>query len=205
MVYRIDEAVAVLQRTPGVLRSLLAGLPDVWTTGNEGPGTWTPYEVLGHLIHGERADWIHRVRHLLEYGETRPFAPFDREAMLREPSGQTVEQLLDTFDALRRTSLAELAQLSLSDADLFRRPSSGAWGGDVEPASRHLGRTTSRTSRRSCAPWQCSIAKLSDPGTRICLCLERTRLPNAARVARAAPVRAKGACYACEDALHRSC
>ena len=121
MVYRIDEAVAVLQRTPGVLRSLLAGLPDVWITGNEGPGTWTPYEVLGHLIHGERADWIPRVRHLLEHGETRPFAPFDREAMLREPSGQTVEQLLDTFDALRRESLAQLSQLSLTDADLLRR------------------------------------------------------------------------------------
>lgn len=120
MTYQIDEGVAVLQRTPAVLRSLLAGLPSVWTSGNEGPDTWTPYQVIGHLIHGERTDWIPRVQHLLEFGETRPFTPFDREAMLRERADLTLDELLETFGALRRDSLAALASLSLSDADLSR-------------------------------------------------------------------------------------
>ncbi len=136
MNYQISEAVAVLERTPNVLRAMLAGLPDVWTSVNEGPGTWTPYEVVGHLIHGERADWIPRVRHFLEFGETRPFPPFDREAMLREPPGQTLETLLDTFDALRRESLKDLAALALGDADLTRRSLHPALG--VVTLNQHL-------------------------------------------------------------------
>jgi len=108
---------------------MLSGLPSVWTSVNEGPGTWTPYDVVGHLIHGERTDWMPRVQHLLEFGESRPFPPFDREAMLREPAGANLDELLETFDALRQESLRGLAQLALSDVDLSRRGLHPALGG----------------------------------------------------------------------------
>ena len=121
MDYRFEEALPVLRRTPAVMRALLSGLPQEWTAATEGPGTWSPFDVLGHLIHGERDDWMPRVEHLLEHGESVPFRPFDREAMFTESRGQTLAQLLDTFDVLRAESLARLEALALTDADLGRR------------------------------------------------------------------------------------
>ncbi|MGE3958897.1 MAG: DinB family protein [Vicinamibacterales bacterium] len=120
MEFRFDEALPVLRQTPRALRAWLQGLPVSWTTATEGPGTWSPYDVVGHLIHGERADWIPRVEHLLAHGETVPFPPFDREAMFTGSAGQTLDQLLDRFSALRNTSLARLDALGLTDADLAR-------------------------------------------------------------------------------------
>src|SRR6266571_2750313 len=97
----IDEVVAVLQRTPATLTALLSGLPDVWISSTEGEGKWSPYDVIGHLIHGERTDWIPRARHILA-GETRPFESFDRLAQFAESQGKSLGQLLQIFAGLRR-------------------------------------------------------------------------------------------------------
>src|SRR5580698_2368382 len=80
----VEECLCVLTRTPATLNALLGDLPDVWTAATEGPGTWSPFVVIGHLIHAEKADWIPRLAIILEYGASRPFEPFDREAQLRE-------------------------------------------------------------------------------------------------------------------------
>ena len=120
MDFRFDEALPVLQRTPAVLRALLLDLPDPWISANEGSGTWTPFDVIGHLIHGERTDWVPRVEHILQHGGTRPFAAFDREAMFTNSKGRSLTELLDTFGQLRTGSLNRLAALGLTDADLAR-------------------------------------------------------------------------------------
>ncbi len=111
----------MLGRTPEVLGLWLAGLPPRWTAATEGPGTWSPYDVVGHLIHAERTDWIPRAEHILRHGESLPFPPFDREAMFEASKGRSLGELLETFAALRRESLARLAALRLGEADLARR------------------------------------------------------------------------------------
>jgi hypothetical protein len=121
MDFEFDQALPVLRRTPAVLRSLLADLPEPWTSATEGPGTWSPFDVVGHLIHGERTDWIPRVEHLLKYGVSAPFPPFDREAMFVTSTGLSLAVLLDTFEQTRTESLQRLSLLHLTDADLSRR------------------------------------------------------------------------------------
>ena len=121
MEFRLDDALPVLQRTPAVLHALLLDLPGRWTAGNEGLGTWSPFDVVGHLIHGERTDWVPRVEHMLRHGDTLPFAPFDREAMFAASEGLSLTELLDTFRRLRAENLVRLAALRLSDADMARR------------------------------------------------------------------------------------
>ena len=120
MDYRIDDALPLLARTPTVLRTLLQGLPGTWTDAVEGPGTWSPFDVVGHLIHGERTDWLPRVEHILRHGDAEPFAPFDREAMFGASRGLSLDELLDRFGELRAQSLERLAALRLTDADLAR-------------------------------------------------------------------------------------
>ena len=120
MEFRFADALPVLRRTPSVVRGLLAELPGQWTAAVEGPGTWSPYDVVGHLIHGERTDWIPRVEHLLRHGDALPFPPFDREGMFEASRGRTLRELLDTFGELRVESLNRLAALGLTDADLAR-------------------------------------------------------------------------------------
>ena len=117
----IDEATAILARTPAALDALLRGLPDGWIMANEGGDTWSPFSVIGHLIHGERTDWLPRTRIILEHGETRPFETFDRFAQFAGSKGRTMESLLDEFAALRRQNLDELKTLRLEGADLDRR------------------------------------------------------------------------------------
>jgi hypothetical protein len=116
----LDSAVAVLKRTPRTLRSMLEGLPSGWTDQNEGAETWSPFEVLGHLIHGEKTDWIPRAKIILEAGERRPFDAFDRQAQLVESAGKTVEELLNEFEMLREENLRILEALSLGSSDLAR-------------------------------------------------------------------------------------
>ena|SRR5437899_5227367 len=120
MRFDLDEAIAVLARTPGALRASLSGLPAAWIQGNEGPGTWTPFDVVGHLIHGERTDWIPRARIILEHGPARAFERFDRVAMFRESKGRTLDQLLDEFARLRSANLDTLRGFKLTPADLAR-------------------------------------------------------------------------------------
>ena len=117
----MDEAVAILARTPATLDALLRDLPAGWMAAHEGGTTWSPFDVIGHLIHGERTDWMPRLRIILADGETRAFEKFDRLAQFTDSQGQTLPALLDEFARLRGHNLADLAALQLSDADLERR------------------------------------------------------------------------------------
>lgn len=121
MRFELNEALAVLGRTPDVLATLLEGLPPGWVEGTEGPDTWSPYDVVGHLIHGERTDWITRTRMILEKGKAEQFEPFDRTAMFRESKGKTLAQLLAEFAALRKSNLETLRGWGLTAADLDRK------------------------------------------------------------------------------------
>jgi hypothetical protein len=119
--FTMQEGAAILARTPATLDALLRGLPKGWLTAHEGGQTWSAFDVIGHLIHGERTDWIPRARIILEHGEARAFDKFDRNAQFNESLGRTLDSLLDEFAALRKENLRELAALNLSDADLARR------------------------------------------------------------------------------------
>ena len=119
--FSVDEAIAVLARTPATLDALLRGMPDIWVRRNEGKDTWTAFDIVGHLIFGERTDWMPRLRIILENGEARPFDPFDRFAQFKESQGKSLEQLLDDFARLRRENLAALQALNLQQEDLSRR------------------------------------------------------------------------------------
>ena len=129
MEFRFEEALPVLRRTPATLRALLLNLPACWTDAVEGPDTWSPFDVVGHLIHGERSDWMPRVEHILQHGETVPFQRFEREAMFVESKGRSLPELLDAFADLRADSLARLSALGLTDADLSRRGTHPEFGG----------------------------------------------------------------------------
>ncbi len=125
--FNLAETIAVLSRTPATLDVWLRGLPDLWVRGNEGKDSWDAFVVLGHLIVGERTDWMPRVRIILESGEARPFDPFDRFAQ-KECEGKSLEQLLDEFARLRRENLAALQALNLQPEDLVRRGKHPALG-----------------------------------------------------------------------------
>jgi DinB superfamily len=118
MHYRIDDAAAILERTPATFRALLGGLPDVWTAPNEGPETFSAFDNLGHLIHGERADWIPRARIILAQGPNRTFEPYDRFAQVRESRGKSLATLLDEFARLRAENVSTLRGWQLTDAQL---------------------------------------------------------------------------------------
>jgi DinB superfamily len=118
MRFSLEDAIAVLSRTPSVLDRLVRDLPAELLIGNEGPETWSPYDVVGHLIHGERTDWMARARRILEQGETQPFDPFDRFAQFQESQGKSIGQLLDEFAALRAENLCALEALELGPESL---------------------------------------------------------------------------------------
>ncbi len=119
--FSLADAVAILTRTPATLNAWLRGLPDGWVLSGEGKDTWSAFDIMGHLIVGERTDWMPRVRVILENGEARPFDPFDRFAQGRESQGKSLEQLLDEFGRLRRENLTALQALNLRPEDLKRR------------------------------------------------------------------------------------
>lgn len=116
--FDLHAGVAVLERTPVTLREMLAGLPAQWIDVDEGPETWSPYAVIGHLVHGERTDWIPRARIILEQGANRRFEPFDRFAQFRDSKGKPLEKLLDELAELRRRNLATLSGWRLTDREL---------------------------------------------------------------------------------------
>ena len=121
MEYELEQAKEVLRSTPSTLNSLLRHLSDPWIFQKEGPETWSPYDVLGHLIHGEETDWIPRARMILDYGETRAFESFDRFAMFEKSKGKSMADLLDTFAQLRVVSLQELDAMKLTLEMLDKR------------------------------------------------------------------------------------
>jgi DinB family protein len=121
MQYRLEDSIALLSRTPSALNVFLRDLPETWTRRNEGESSWSVFDVIGHLIHGERADWMPRAKRILELGETKPFERFDRFAQARESEGKSLGQLLDEFGQLRNGNLGELRRLNLRRADLKKR------------------------------------------------------------------------------------
>lgn len=128
MDFDLAAGIAILERTPRTFRAMLAGLPAGWTDATEGPETWSPYVIVGHLIHGERADWIERARIILARGADRRFAPFDRFAQFRESEGKSLDELLDEFERLRAENLATLAGWRLTDEQLDLQGEHPAFG-----------------------------------------------------------------------------
>jgi hypothetical protein len=124
----LADIIAVLTRTPATLDALLRGLPNTWAGGTEGRDTWSAFDIVGHLIYGERTDWIPRVRIILQNGEARPFDPFDRLAQFKESEGKSLEELLDDFARLRSQNLAALQALNLQPTDFARRGTHPALG-----------------------------------------------------------------------------
>ncbi len=118
MAHDLEQTLALIERTPKVLNALLRDLPDAWTMRNEGEKTFSPYDVVGHLIHGELADWIPRTNRILEDGESKAFEKFDRFAQERESKGKSLGELLDEFARLRAENVRKLRELKLSDTDL---------------------------------------------------------------------------------------
>jgi hypothetical protein len=129
--FSLADTIALLTRTPATLDALLRGLPDIWVRrnegranegrGEEGNDTWSPFDIVGHLIVGERTDWMPRARIILQHGEARPFDPFDRFAQEKESQGKSLAQLLDEFARLRKENLAALQALNFQPEDLARR------------------------------------------------------------------------------------
>jgi hypothetical protein len=135
MKYSLERSYEILDRTPAVLKVLLAGLSDEWITPNEGPETFSPYDVVGHLIHGEKTDWTTRMKMILEFGSSKTFERWNRTAMYEESKGKTMQQLLDEFARLRKDNMIWLRSLNLTETD-FDRPGMHPVLGDV--TLRHL-------------------------------------------------------------------
>ena len=118
MQYSLQRSYEILERTPAVLTTLLAGLGDDWIMNNEGPETFSPFDVLGHLIHGEKTDWVARAKMILEFGNTKIFVPWDRFAQYEESKGKTLQQLLDAFAIIRKENMEWFKALNLAESDL---------------------------------------------------------------------------------------
>lgn len=121
MKYSLERSYEILDRTPAVLQSLLSGLPDDWVMANEGPETYSSYDVVGHLIHGEKADWTARMKMILEFGNTKTFVRWNREAMYEESKGKSLQQLLDEFAAIRKENMDWFRSLNLTEAELDKK------------------------------------------------------------------------------------
>lgn len=121
MEYNIEQAAVILGRTPAVLRILLEGLDESWLMSNEGQDTFSPYDVVGHLLHGEQTDWTVRIKRIMEEGADKAFDPYDRFAMYEESKGKTISNLLDEFEQQRKKNIRWVLSLSLDDEDLDKK------------------------------------------------------------------------------------
>ena len=121
MKYSLVQAIEILERTPTVCTALLTGLSDDWIMNNEGPETFSPYDVVGHLIHGEKTDWTERAKMIMEFGDTKTFVPWNRFAQYEESKGKTLQELLDEFAAIRKENITWFKSLQLTEADLDKK------------------------------------------------------------------------------------
>ncbi len=121
MDFRLDEAMDILQRSPAAYRVLLQNAGEAWVHNNYGANTFSPFDVIGHLIHGERTDWTPRAEMILQHGEAKTFEPFDRYAMYEDNTGSTVDSLIDTFEVLRKANLETLHAMNLTPEELELR------------------------------------------------------------------------------------
>ena len=174
MDFDLPAGTAVLERTPATLRAMLDGLPSAWTDATEGPDTWSPFVVVGHLIHGERTDWIGRARIILEQGPNRRFTPFDRFAQFRESEGRSLPELLDEFARLRAENLATLASWNLTDEHLAlegEHPEFGAvtlrqllatWVAHDLGHIAQVARVMAKQYREAIGPWRAYLSVIGD-------------------------------------------
>ena len=170
---KLDETIAVLERTPASLKALLGGLPEVWIRATEGDGTWSPYDVIGHLIHGERTDWISRIRHIIEE-IPRPFDTFDRTAHFKESEGKDLTELLKTFERIRKENLETLRDMRLMQEDLTRQgmhPQLGevtlgqliaTWAVHDLDHIGQIARTMAKVYANQTGPWSAYLSILRD-------------------------------------------
>lgn len=128
MEFNLDKSLEILERTPSVLRAMLNGLSDAWIHSNEGEETWSPFDVVGHLIHGEKTDWMPRMELILSDSADKNFEPFDRFAQFQESQSKTLDQLLDEFATLRQSNLKRLRAKNVSEADMDRKGIHPAFG-----------------------------------------------------------------------------
>lgn len=128
MAHDLNQTISLLAHTPAALNALLRELPENWTRRNEGKNTWSVFDVIGHLIHGEHTDWMPRVRTILQFGDTRTFPSFEREGHTQQTLGKTLPQLLDEFSRVRSENLDALRALHLQPDDFERRGRHPAFG-----------------------------------------------------------------------------
>jgi len=179
--FSLPECIAVLTRTPATVGALLRGLPDTWVRSNEGRNaggepTWNPFDIVGHLVAGERHDWMPWARIIIEHGEARSFDPFDRLAQVKESQGKTFDQLLDEFARLRKENLAALRSLNLKPEHLSRpgkHPSLGivtlsellaTWAVHDFTHVHQLSRVMAHQYREAVGPWSVYLGVLKCAG-----------------------------------------
>jgi hypothetical protein len=174
--HHLSGTIALLARTPAALNALLRDLPDAWTLRNEGNDTWNAFDIVGHLIQGERTDWMPRVRMVLQAGDTRSFEPFDRTGFVRETHGKSLSELLDEFARLRAGNLDDLRALNLRLEDLDRRgrhPVFGAvtlsqllatWAAHDLTHLHQISRVMAHQFREAVGPWSAYLGVLQCSG-----------------------------------------
>ena len=128
MNFNLQESIALLERAPSVYRTLLSGLSESWVQCNEGEETWSAYDIMGHLIHGEKTDWLQRIEIILEESENKTFAPFDRFAQFEESKGKTMSQLLDEFEMARMKNIQRLKSKNITESYLSKTGIHPAFG-----------------------------------------------------------------------------
>lgn len=176
MQQNLESTIALLERTPATLNALLRDLPEAWTACNEGGTTWSVYDIIGHLIHGEKTDWLPRARIILEFGESRAFEPFDRLAQFGDSAGKTLGTLLDEFAALRAENLNQLRGLRLQAEDFKRRGRHlalgvvtlsellAAWIGHDLTHVHQISRVLAHQYREATGPWSAYLGVLQCNG-----------------------------------------
>jgi hypothetical protein len=176
MEHNLQHTIALLTRTPAALNALLRDLPEMWTSHNEGENTWSVFVIVGHLIHAERADWMPRVKTILQFGETQAFASFDRSGHARECQDKSLGQLLDEFARVRSENLGELRALNLRSEDLRRRgrhPSFGTvtlsqllatWAAHDLTHLHQVSRVLAHQYREAVGPWSVYLGVLQCAG-----------------------------------------
>ena len=176
MAHRLEDSIALLGRTPAALNALLRDLPESWTACNEGDNTWSAFDVVGHLIHGERTDWMPRVERILNFGESRAFDPFDRFAQAQQSQGKTLPQLLDEFAGLRSENLGKLRALNLRSEDFGkkgRHPSLGVvtlsellatWAAHDLTHLHQISRIMGYQYREAVGPWKAYLGVMHCTG-----------------------------------------
>jgi hypothetical protein len=170
MEIELADIIDLLDRTPRALKELLHGLPKTWTETNEGENTWSPFDVVGHLIHGEHVNWIPRAKMILECGETKMFEPFDRFAQFEASQGKTMEELLEEFANIRQENIRTLKELNLTLEDLqkvghhpeFGRVTLGellaTWAAHDLDHVVQISRTLAKGFREAVGPWRAFLS-----------------------------------------------